>query len=145
MAWPRRSRASPGSAPPRLMGKRLIPSAHALGWRSGAPVGGSASDAVRACRGILLFILCGPPPTSASLRLLSPSPSPVSSELVSPRDGHQGAAGLAQGLFVFRGGDAVGDDAGAGLHVDLARGEDRGAQGDAGVEVAAEVEVAHRD
>src|SRR5207253_1003733 len=50
--------------------------------------------------------------------------------------------GLVHRLLVLAGGDRIGDDAGAGLDVKLAVLPDDGAQGDASVHVAGEVDVA---
>ena len=52
------------------------------------------------------------------------------------------ALALCDGFFVFVFGDGVGDDAGAGLDVEDAVAPDDGAEGDAGVHVAGEIEVA---
>src|SRR5512144_1711565 len=54
----------------------------------------------------------------------------------------QQGAGLAAALLVFRLGVAVGDDAAARLHVKRAVLDDRGAQRDAGVDLAVRRDVA---
>jgi len=55
-------------------------------------------------------------------------------------DGFEQGLGLVHRLFVFAGGDGIGDDAGANLHVVDAVPPDDRAQGDAGVHVAGKIE-----
>lgn len=57
-------------------------------------------------------------------------------------DGPEEASRLVEGLLVLHGWDAVGDDSGTSLDVGLVAFDDQGAEGDAGVHVAAVVDVA---
>ena len=51
-------------------------------------------------------------------------------------------AGLTEGLFVLGTGDAVGDETSTRLHVSFIALHDESPQGDAGIHVAGEVEIA---
>ena len=69
-------------------------------------------------------------------------PSTVSELRLGDLDRLEQALGLVQRLLVLGAGDAVVDDAAAGLDVGGLALEDQGPQGDAGVHVAGEVDVA---
>src|SRR4029077_8776892 len=59
-------------------------------------------------------------------------------------DGPEDAGGLVDGFLVFGGWHGIGNDARAGLHVRAAVLQDHRAQGDAGIQLAVETEIAHR-
>src|SRR3990172_606415 len=129
---------------------RACPPSASISWTTRWPAGRSMSAMTttapaRARPRAMARPIPLPPPVTMALLPSSCIALPLrTSSCLGLVQGHQQGPGLVQALLVLPLGDAVVDDAGPGLDMGHAILEDDGADGDGGVHVAGEADVAHR-